>query len=317
MKLSRDQKTFLSEQGYLIMENVLDQNTLYKIKKRIKEIIEEEGIRYGQHYTTDYIRSLQLNNKILSKIKLMFWNSVFLLVRLLIRFIRNLIPPIQIFFNFYISLPIPYPSNAILEELNNIIITCMEQHEKNVIRLCNLINKGKEFEIFISQTQVLEAVELILGSNFKLSSLNYRNPKNSSGNQDLHFDFPWLTNKGDYFSANTLWLLDDMNENNGPTRIIPYSHKNNTSPKVTMMNRKEKHPDEVFITAKAGSVIILNSRIWHSGTNNSSDEERSIIQSFFVHRAHPSQQFQRKLITKKTRKHLNSQSKLILDLIYD
>ena len=61
--------------------------------------------------------------------------------------------------------------------------------EAGARRIANAVDKGAIFEKVIETAAVLEAVEVVLGADFKLSSLNVRsaNPHNGCA-QPLHVD---------------------------------------------------------------------------------------------------------------------------------
>ena len=62
--------------------------------------------------------------------------------------------------------------------------------------------------------------------------------------------------------------LSDFTDENGATRIVPGSHKYDSSPEYG------KAYDTVTATMPAGSVMPCHSALWHGGGANSSDERR-------------------------------------------
>ena len=64
-----------------------------------------------------------------------------------------------------------------------------------------------------------------------------------------------------------------MNVGNGALRVIPGTHKNFDYPDE-YINTGETHPDEIYVEIEAGSRIIVNSLVWHSGTENKSGDRR-------------------------------------------
>ena len=140
--------------------------------------------------------------------------------------------------------------------------------EAGADRLADLVNKGGLFDIFYSHPRVLAAIEAVLGTNIKLSSLNYRAAKPGQGLQKLHVDYKNSVANGGYKVCNTIWLLDDFTENNGATRIVPGTHKSTQLPNEVLENPELPHPEEILIQAPAGSVFVFNSHVWHGGTNN-------------------------------------------------
>ena len=85
-----------------------------------------------------------------------------------------------------------------------------------------------------------------------------------------------------------LWMLSDYSSANGGTWVVPRSHLDVRNPRSHLDPRntpemyddiptKEPIPGEIQLEGKAGSVLMLDSRIWHSTGNNPSDEPRVTI----------------------------------------
>lgn len=166
--------------------------------------------------------------------------------------------------------------------------------EEGADRLADLVNKGEVFDIFYTHPRMLAAIEAVLGTQFKLSSLNYRAAKPGKGLQKLHVDWKNTVVNGQYKVCNTIWLLDDFLENNGATRLVPGTHKGSALPDEALADPFEKHPDEILIQAPAGSVFIFNSHVWHGGTTNHTQKDRRSIHSYFCAFDQPQQIDQRK-----------------------
>ena len=88
----------------------------------------------------------------------------------------------------------------------------------------------------------------------KLSSLNARSadPGTDVG-QPLHVDMGAIADEKGYWVCNTVWLLDDFTRDNGPTRMIPGSHKWGTRPQDVMSDPYAPHPQEMLLIAPAGT----------------------------------------------------------------
>ena len=64
-------------------------------------------------------------------------------------------------------------------------------------------------------------------------------------------------------NGRALWMLDEMNEENG-TILLPGSHMAAVNPSVPGVHEPmTEHPAEQRATGKAGSVLIIDSRLWH------------------------------------------------------
>ncbi len=186
--------------------------------------------------------------------------------------------------------------------------------EAGADRLADLVNKGSVFDKFYTHPRVLAGIEAVIGSQYKLSSLNYRAAKPGKGLQKLHVDWRNAVANGAYKVCNTIWLLDDFTEHNGATRIVPGTHKSSILPDEAMADPMQKHPDELRIIAPAGSVYIFNSHVWHGGTNNETAHDRRSIHSYFCSREQPQQIDQKQYITEETKQRIGAAGQWILDV---
>ena len=125
--------------------------------------------------------------------------------------------------------------------------------------------------------EIIWASYHIIKSEIKLSSLLYREPKLNSGDQQIHID--WIPRENDsesYKSVVAFLYLNDSNSENGATIVVPGTHKLLSYPDK-YINPKKKYIKETVIDAKAGSLLIMNSLVWHKGGNNLSGKKRGII----------------------------------------
>ena len=188
--------------------------------------------------------------------------------------------------------------------------------EEGADRLADLVNKGSIFDIFYTHPRVLAGIAQVLGSDIKLSSLNYRAAIPGKGLQKLHVDWHEAVEPGDYKVCNSIWLLDDFSRENGATRIVPGTHLNGRLPQDELADQLAPHPDQMLIEAPAGSVFIFNSHTWHGGTDNHSEWPRRAIHSYFCRKDQPQQIDQQRYILKETIERLSSAAIDILDVEY-
>jgi len=165
-------------------------------------------------------------------------------------------------------------------------------------RLANLVNKGEVFTQIIGIPAILERVGYVIGPEFKLSSLNARsaNPY-SDWVQPLHADAGAIADHKGYWVCNTVWMLDDFTTQNGAIRAVPGSHRWGKLPQQALADPKAAHPDEVLLTGKAGSVMVMNAHLWHGGTANHTPAPRRAVHVFYTRRDKPQQQYQKKLLS--------------------
>lgn len=234
--LTREEKDFLDQNGYLNLGQLLSDEQLKNIRNRIADLLQAEG----QHAGSELLDS-------------------------------------------------PYIRHP---------------KEEGADRLADLVNKGAEFDIFYTHPKVLAAMAHVLGEEFKLSSLNYRAAKPGKGLQKLHADWHEPVDAGDYKVCNSIWLLDDFSRANGATRVVPGTHLHGQLPQDVLADPWDTHPDEVLIEAPAGSVFVFNSHTWHGGTDNSTDQPRRAIHSYFCRKDQPQQVDQLRYIQDTTKARL-------------
>lgn len=185
--------------------------------------------------------------------------------------------------------------------------------EENARRLANLVDKGEVFREAIARPEMLALVESVLGDGFKLSSLNMRsaNPHSASV-QPFHIDMGLLPDAKGYAVCNCVWMLDDFTLENGALRVIPGSHNWGRKPQDELADPYAPHPQELLVTGRAGTVVVMNAHAWHGGTANRTDQERRALHSFFCRRDIPQQQYQKRLLRPETQSALDSKLREIL-----
>lgn len=182
-------------------------------------------------------------------------------------------------------------------------------------RLANLVDKGEVFQRLIATPRVLELVGHVLGPRFKLSSFNARsaNPHSAEA-QPLHCDAAALPDANGFWVCNTIWLLDEFTLENGPTRIIPGSQTWGKLPQDVLADPVAPHPQEVLVTAQAGSVVVMNTHAWHGGTANRTAHHRRALHAFYCRFDKPQQQYQKRLLRPETQARLSPELRRLLAL---
>jgi len=165
------------------------------------------------------------------------------------------------------------------------------KQEPQTRRLANLVARGELFEQVVADPTVLSCVRLVLGPQFKLSSLNARsaNP-HSDWVQPLHCDTGALPDEHGYSVCNVVWMLDDFTTENGALRLVPGSHRSGLLPPAA------SHPSEVLVLGRAGTVVVMNAHLWHGGTANLTAAPRLAMHAFYCRRDKPQQQYQKRLL---------------------
>ena len=156
--------------------------------------------------------------------------------------------------------------------------------ESGTRHINDLANRDPVFEVTYTHPRVLAAVHHVLANEFRVGQIGGRDPLPGFGQQGLHADWS-ARSKGESFRIVTaIWLLDDFTNENGPTRVVPGTHRLLGPPPKSFADPASRHPDQVSIIATAASALVFNGHLWHSGTTNKSNRSRRVVQCSFVGR---------------------------------
>lgn len=147
-------------------------------------------------------------------------------------------------------------------------------------RLDRLPDRHPVFQELIEQPVLLEFVKYILGptmldESYLLHSLDANVTRPGSGEQFIHLDAARDTrDQAVPYQARFIWCIDDFDEENGATRIVPGSHRWNDRIDMTGATYYESVP----AVAPAGSLIIYTDMLLHgTGANISTNRQRASI----------------------------------------
>jgi ectoine hydroxylase-related dioxygenase (phytanoyl-CoA dioxygenase family) len=203
--------------------------------------------------------------------------------------------------------------------------------EPGAPRVSDILNKTSAYDCCLEIKPLLAAAHYILGE-FKLHGANLRDPLPGKGHQDLHVDVPKLFDD-DWWVLNAIVTFDDMTADNGPTRIVPGSHKWHPI-NVPYVNQGDwepapltaeqaartpgdlaaPYPGELHVVAPRGSVIIVNSSMWHGGTTNRSGARRRVLHLTYTRRDLPQQLVQRDYLTPGLYDRMSPAQRFLLDI---
>jgi Phytanoyl-CoA dioxygenase (PhyH) len=132
---------------------------------------------------------------------------------------------------------------------------------------------------------VAVAADAMIGGPWRLRELSLRAPLPGFGHQGLHPDYELRHTTGPWQSLSAMWCITPHTADAGPLRVIPGSHQVAQDPTVHMAFGYEMgpHPNEVRLTAPAGSLILFNGAdLWHSGTFHYTAKPRLAVTASFV-----------------------------------
>lgn len=224
--------------------------------------------------------------------------------------------------------------------------------ESGATRISNIFNKSEAFDCLLEIKPLLAASHYLLGE-IKVHGANMREPHKGKGGQPLHSDSMKLAD-GRWCIVNSLILFDPMTLDNGPTRVVPGSHKwaplnvpgenavyaaakpraeparwatekDNiaehvaASPVIGDADRAPAdpfapYPGEVKVTVPARSVVVCNAHMWHGGTVRLTDARRRQLHLSYTRRDLPQQLIQKNYVTPKLYNRLSEAQRYLLDL---
>jgi ectoine hydroxylase-related dioxygenase (phytanoyl-CoA dioxygenase family) len=153
---------------------------------------------------------------------------------------------------------------ARLEQLN-------EQHT-----LRALLSHGEACFLKLAlHPELLALISMLIQGQYLLNQQNgVVNPAQAEYNQGKwHRDLPYqhfLSSTP--LAINALFCLDDFTLENGATAVLPATHKSAEFPSADFVAQQAR-----TITAKAGSFIVLDCMMYHSGTRNRTQQARRAI----------------------------------------
>ena len=153
-------------------------------------------------------------------------------------------------------------------------------NEHNGIRAPFLIDKTGIFVKLATNEKLLQLVSKLIRGSFHLNQQNgIINPAGDTYNQGMwHRDLPYQHfTSSSPLGINALYCVDDFTIENGSTFVLPGTHKVTGFPSDIFVKENAKQ-----ISAKAGSYIILDCMIFHSGGVNSSSNDRRAVNQVFT-----------------------------------
>jgi ectoine hydroxylase-related dioxygenase (phytanoyl-CoA dioxygenase family) len=149
------------------------------------------------------------------------------------------------------------------------------------VRVFYLLELDALFRELIQHPVAVEMVCSLLGGTFLISNFTANIARPGSRSMALHSDQslvvpePWVQP----WAMNIIWCLTDVSFENGATLFIPGSHRWRTRADVPPDAHKRLWPLE----AKAGSIIAMEGRIWHtSGANITPDQDRALLFGYYT-----------------------------------
>ena len=150
-----------------------------------------------------------------------------------------------------------------------------------------LICFDQSFAPYLADRRILSLAEALFGEHLRISfttgTINY--PGNQRGG--WHADWPFNQNNAGHIPApypdavmhlTTIWMYSPFTVENGGTLIVPGSHQQRNNPTGNNgVDPKKPYRTEMNATGAAGSVLVMDSRLWHATAPNRSDLPRVAV----------------------------------------
>jgi ectoine hydroxylase-related dioxygenase (phytanoyl-CoA dioxygenase family) len=260
--LTDDERRQLDENGFVVLDGVLDEETVARVRERLDAVLaaEREAAQTDDGVRRQARKLLDHSEKNLAALETM-----------------ELSPGEQK--QLAEAITTMRASTDRLRELLDAddvaAIRALPESERTLRRedfILDLVETDPVFDLPLSTPRVLAAITHVLGPEIHSWGILCRTPKVGEGHQGLHRD-PGEQNH----LCNSLWLIDDMGPANGATRLVPGSHLSERGPADELDDPEERHPREVVVEGKAGQVVVFNGRAWHSGTQRTANAPRRLL----------------------------------------
>jgi ectoine hydroxylase-related dioxygenase (phytanoyl-CoA dioxygenase family) len=154
-------------------------------------------------------------------------------------------------------------------------------NDTNTVR-APLVNHEAFLRLVAANPIVLNYVRRVLGDYFILMLQNGvinqpirdRTPNTYSHHRDINYQH-FVSSRP--LSLSALFCIDDFSERTGGTIVLPGTHRHEQCPSDTYIKR-----NEVQVSAKAGSVLLFDSMMYHRSGINCSDKTRRGINNMYT-----------------------------------
>jgi fumagillin biosynthesis dioxygenase len=152
--------------------------------------------------------------------------------------------------------------------------------DSHMVRILSPLSADDYFRDLIQDETALEMAKAVIGHELVVANCTGNISRPGQTSMMLHADLafilpePWVHP----WSCNIVWCLTDVYPENGATLYIPGSHR---------WSRKADIPADAMdrllpFTAKAGSIIVMDGRLWHtSGNNITENEDRALLFGYY------------------------------------
>jgi len=198
----------------------------------------------------------------------------------------------------WLLLPDVIPSNRVDTVRRNILAArerSLETEEAKLVAgdarvttrggaVVGLINLDQSIAPYLADPRVLAIIERLWGDYTRIVSLGGLISDPGHRDRVWHADWPFNQTNAAHIPApypdsvqvlTGIFMLTPFTAETGGTFVVPKSHRSSNNPTGDNgVDRVAPHPAEVQVTGEAGSLLLFDSRIWHSAAPVLSRESR-------------------------------------------
>lgn len=139
--------------------------------------------------------------------------------------------------------------------------------------------KYRPFIDLIDYPPILDRHRAIFGQQVQLLQYDLlrQGPRSQFPERRWHRDFAFPGDRP--LAINTILFIDDIGPEQGPTRVVPQTHRGEAQPPAARLTAPLE--GEVAVPCQAGSAIFINAAIWHTGARNDSEGLRRGIYLYY------------------------------------
>ena len=261
--------THLKEEGYVVIENLLDTNEIGALSKAVDRIFKQERENpFNPSDINDDEDDQSLREYLINSYKISENESERLMNR--IKHTRKLTH----------DTPWPLPPDKMNKSFLH--VPTLFDYDKSQ-RIWNLPAKLQQSEKLIEHPILLSLVSAMLDEDCVLSDISATSigPK-SGGSGAWHIDAP-LTQMPEPLpeiplAVQNAWIIDDFTVDNGATHVVPKSHLSRKKPGWGY----DDIENEIVLSAPAGSLAMWTSHTWHKSGENITNTPRRAILGYYI-----------------------------------
>jgi hypothetical protein len=95
---------------------------------------------------------------------------------------------------------------------------------------------------------------------------------------------------------------------------VPNSHRGGQLPRQALADPLSDHPEQVLVTGRTGTVVVLNAHAWHAGTAHRAGRPPAAPDAFSCRRDRPRLQDQKRLLRPEVQRSLPPELRELLAL---